>query len=301
MLPIAVRHFINAPGPDGRRDRPASTTRPSSWTSSRRRTRPASGPRPNASCGPTPTAGTPSTRSTPATTRPPRPDRGDPRPGRDSRQRRRLPGLHRPRHPELRDATSQLYYNGVTAGDEREHAQGDRGRAGSRPVAIPGPAFPPRSRPPDPERPGRDHGRQLDGHRASTPSTTASRRATSSWSRVYSGQRHGDPGLHAHAAGDDRAPDDRDGGNAGSFKVSREPVLLRQVTLTTLADLRRRRQPDGPRHADRRGDPDHLHPEPRDARPRLRHDRGPYEHDHQRRRDRDLHPLDPGPGRQPRT
>ncbi len=149
ILPIAVRRFVNPPGPTRRRRRVhARTTRRSSWTSSRPPTPPASARTrsPRSALSRLSAAlrhGKP--RQRPDRSRP----RGrDPRPGRATEQRRRLPRVHRPRHPELRgDSGTQLYYNGVTASDEPNDAQGDGGELGHD-RRLSGPAVPGRSRHP---------------------------------------------------------------------------------------------------------------------------------------------------------
>ena len=80
---------------------------------------------------------------------------------------------------------------------------------------YPGPMFPRDHHPAGSERPGRGNERQLDRHRHRRDATPGSSPGDEILIAVYSGQRHGDPGLHDLAAGDHRPADDGHGRKRG--------------------------------------------------------------------------------------
>ena len=151
-LPIAVRHYINAPGPDDRRDGAV-----------RRRHARLPGPRVDGEHG------LPRHREQRlAAHRRPRPasrsiasnPNNDPAhhgpiinlvgQGAQPVEQLELPGVHRARHPELPVGDVQRVLQRRHGRHQREHAQGVRGRRGW-PPGYPGPAFPPVTSPPDPD------------------------------------------------------------------------------------------------------------------------------------------------------
>ena len=157
----------------------------------------------------------------------PRPGHRDPRPGRAAEQRRRLPRVHRPRHP-------QLPASGVPAllqRRDRRRRTPTRSRTwrrtGSRPVdtraAVPG-----RDHAARPERPGRDHVRQLDRRRRSMQSTSASCPATRSSSRSTPGNVMSIPDFTITLAGDSiTLPTTGTTASVGSDQGLGEPAVLR--------------------------------------------------------------------------
>ena len=75
-----------------------------------------------------------------------------------------LPRLHRPRHPQLRRLRDAALLQQRHERDAAEHAQGDAGRLDQR-RWLPGTDVPPGHRTARPERPGGGDVRQRDGHR----------------------------------------------------------------------------------------------------------------------------------------
>ncbi len=144
----------------------AMGTPTSSRTWSRPRTRPASAARPTARCASTPNPGN-AVQRVGAGRRPgqPRTDHRAGRPGRVAIERRELPWLRRPRHPQLpvRLAAVERVLQRRDGRHERQHAQGDGGRLGRH--RLSGSRLPARHDAARPERPGRHHRRQLVGHR----------------------------------------------------------------------------------------------------------------------------------------
>ena len=140
LLPIAVRRFVNTPGPNAGAAYPCSDN-PSGFTDYfATESTDCLGTDSDASLRSTPNAGSAFDGRPELGLHEPRAGRRDPRPGRPAQQRGRLPGLRGPRHPQLpvRDLADLLQRG--HGGRPTQHPQGGRGRLDRQ--RLPGPDVP---------------------------------------------------------------------------------------------------------------------------------------------------------------
>ncbi len=185
MLPIAVRRYVNLPGPTAGAVSPCPEDQTVSWTSSRRRNTACLGSRDECRRSGRTRQRRQRLRLGEPRQRPrrPRPGRGDPRPGRPARSTARTSaGSSHSTSATSQAAGTQLYYNGVTASTNSNTLK-DMEANWVTVGGYPGPHVPRRRHPAGSERPGRDDERQLDRHRHRRDARPVRRQVTKSSSR----------------------------------------------------------------------------------------------------------------------